>query len=59
MLSLGTSVLDYLKNSEFDSPNNNHKNIAAIVGSITTNGRNFTDAQIADLDKFTVAIMSM
>jgi hypothetical protein len=57
-LSLGTSVIDYLKIPELDLEDENHKKIISIAAKITACAGEFTDTQILELDKLVVTVVS-
>ena len=57
-LSLGTSVIEYLKIPEFNLQDVSHTAIVSLAGGITARDGEFTDGEIQELDRLAVAVVS-
>lgn len=56
-LSLGVSVIEYLKIPKFEKDNVRHQRLAQLAGTATSNGGELSKAQEKELDKLAVAIV--
>ena len=57
-LSLGISVIEYLKIPSLDLGNRDHRRIIQLSAAITDRGGNPTDQELAELDQFCVATIT-
>ena len=57
-LSLGTSVIEYLRIPRFDPGNPNHRQIAEIASNLTSGGVSPTQEELAVLDEICIAEIS-
>ena len=57
-LSLGISVVEYLKIPSLDLDNRDHRRIVQLSATITDRGGNPTDQELAELDHFCIAAIT-